>query len=537
MAKRATRKQQASAIETVLTTQPIQPTQTIQPEQTTVQSVVQPVVQTEITKVEPKPKQKKVKEPKNPNDITEEKQIHKKLGIFTIPSRIRHLMDDEGMNKEVNAELKKIEVKVDEYNKYKHQLNYNQIYDQEEYKEVVTVEKNGVKVEEEVTKTRSKKRELTDDERKRATAEIKKFEETVDYEKYEALKKKKFRFGKEAPIALAVLFDKIVEEIVKKALSESAKDTEKHKVKVSTFFKSDYESLPLYNLYKSLPTFEKFRKEFSEAAFEEKFREKMDKEMKALAEKHKEEIKLSKAQVKQLEKSVKGLENKLRKAENKEKSQPDQVTEQKPEVEQKPAKEQKPEKPKKEKSTEKKAKETLTFESGCKAIVDSLHESNGAYKGLRISREVYEFLDSLLKDFVFKTIFVISQNLQSSEVRTISLEHVEVVIKTIAYANIHYKEVISLEYETVPAEKALEEEKKKLALSKEKRKEEKKKGVDSALWTKVHTFNPTTLPQEKRLVAKKTTVYAVDPLKEVVLDTERKLEKFRTMQVEDKPKQ
>ncbi len=190
-------------------------------------------------------------------------QTCKTVGIHISSARTRRHLDKINLNRVIEEELGKLKVIIQEHDDAVAILKAGSRKKTEEYTEEVTKDDgNGGQVKEQVKKTREVNIPITEAETTTLNATIARIAPALAelHGKVTALSRERVRFANDAPVALSIICDKLIQQLIEHAMTRVLA-VKKKIVQISHLHEAGVEQLSLYPLIKSLPSFVKTAQE------------------------------------------------------------------------------------------------------------------------------------------------------------------------------------------------------------------------------------------------------------------------------------
>ena len=312
------------------------------------------------------------------------KQVNKKLGLNISVARTRRHLDKLNLNQAVEAQLILLKPHL---NKFKEAESI--LADKKVKKSIETVEKVDEK---EVKKHHMEKEDATEADLQNAQNIINSLSGDIDKytNKVDLLSKQKVRLSNDAAVALSVVCDVTINQIVNHTMENAVKSNKKI-MQISHVYENNVDKLSTYSLIKTLPSFVKNEQEIKSAE---------------LAERNAEMISFA------VEKAKKDMikEFNIKVPKKDKKKDTAEVSTASPAVEE--AAEQKSQ----DESNDSKTSFKFYVHKACKKIA----ESDEKYAGIRVSTSIKDYLSDLLVELIQRLSTLILLTAASMKNKTIN---------------------------------------------------------------------------------------------------------------------
>jgi hypothetical protein len=418
-------------------------------------------------------------------------QIGKLIDLDISHARVRRWVDKLILNKSVEAVSAEL-----------HQLLAP-------YEEASNLLKAGARVtKEEVTKedgtkeTVEKSTPLTDDEKAQFGERMKQLENLASvYEaKLTALSRERVRFSNEAAVALAIILDRLVQQLISHSMVKVLA-VEKKIVQIEHMHKEGIETLSLFPLIKTLPSFTATAKKLAD---------------------EEQSTKLEKLIAKECEKAVKEFKQKNKDALAAAKKKKAAAAQQAPAAPQpvaqpapqpaaaQPVAEVAADTESDDETEDPEGKVSFKFyvQSVCKRVI----KSNEKYKSVRISTDIRNYLSDLLIELIHRLAPLILHTTELMKIKTVNGAAILGAVKGLLIDGHSPVETITFTEEKVPDTNAQRAE--------AARKEEAKKSGQE--------YKAEPIPLVDGFVAKRSVAYSTSGYADLVDEVEKKITIFRT---------
>lgn len=419
---------------------------------------------------------------------TKRQQTSKTIGISISSARTRRHVDKLNLNKAVEEELTKLKVDLTAHDEAAALLTAGGHKKTEEYTEEVTKDDgNGNQVKEQVKKTREVLVPLTAEETATLTATVARVAPMLAelHGKITALSRERVRFANDAPVALSIVCDKLIQQLIVHAMTKVLA-AKKKIVQVSHLHEAGVEQLSLYPLIKSLPSFVQTSQDLAAAARTAEF----EKAVKDAKEQAFKEFKKQYADV--LPKKKKGQAAAVAPAP----AEPvaEQVT---------PVAEEEDD------SADSKTTFKFYVSQVCKEVI----KGNLAYTHVRISTDIRNYLSNLLIELIRRLSSLILLTTEDMKIKTVNDVAILNVVKKLLVDGHEPTETITFRQEQVPDPEAVKAEL-------QKKEEAKKAGTE-------YKVDLEKLPKVAGYVAVRSVSYESSGYAQLAQEVADKLKVYR----------